>query len=554
MKRFNEIKTRNELADFLGISRRHLAYSLYIKNETDQYITFEIPKKSGGTRKIDAPIGTRKRIQDCLKTSLEAYRQQIRMEQSIQSKLSYGYEQGRGIIQNAEVHRNKRFLINIDIKDFFPSIHFGRIKGYFEKNKNYLLPPEVAIVLAQIVCFQGKLPQGAPTSPVISNMIFEILDWRLLKIAKKYRLNYTRYVDDMSFSTNDVSIVNRFDDFIIEISDELSNGGFSINPNKIRFQNCYQRQEVTGLIVNQKINIKHEYYKLTRAMADSLYKNGEYFIDGERGTIAQLEGRFSFAKQLDDYNRKKKGENRYTKTGRDLDYQRFVFYKRFVVNEKPLIITEGPTDILYLKAALKKYANRYPNLISRNGDTFEWKLSFLKRTNNFCDLFEVSPDGADAIKGIYQHFKSNKGHAYYFYETRNMKYGSPIIMLFDNELKIKKSPIKNFINECGNVDYRNKLETDLNEKLYSHLKYNAWIATLPIGQNEKREIEDLLNQQEVSAIRLNGKSFEKNSKDSSKYFGKKALAQHMYSNYSRYDYSGFIPLLNNINVIVSMNK
>lgn len=111
---FNEIKTRNELADFLGIKRSTLSYVLYKKKTENYYISFEIAKKSGGKRKIDAPVGTLKSIQKKLADKLYCYQEKIRAENKIIPKVSNAFEKGKNIITNAEIHRNKRFVLNID--------------------------------------------------------------------------------------------------------------------------------------------------------------------------------------------------------------------------------------------------------------------------------------------------------------------------------------------------------------------------------------------------------------------------------------------------------
>lgn len=101
------------------------------------------------------------------------------------------------------IHKNKRYILNIDLENFFNSFHFGRVMGYFNKNRYFNFDKKMSIIIAQLCCLNGALPQGAPTSPIISNLICRIFDYRILKITKKYKLNYTRYADDLTFSTND---------------------------------------------------------------------------------------------------------------------------------------------------------------------------------------------------------------------------------------------------------------------------------------------------------------------------------------------------------------
>ncbi len=178
------------------------------------------------------------------------------------------------------------------------------------KNRNYQFPKEVATAIAQIACYEGKLPQGAPSSPIITNMICNIFDMRLLHLAKKYKLDYTRYADDLSFSTNNKKFVECEEKFFEELALEITRAGFAINSKKTRVQYKDSHQEVTGIVVNKKLNVDRKYYKMTRAMAYELYKNGEFKIDGkESGTINQLEGRFSYINQLDKYNSKPNREN-----------------------------------------------------------------------------------------------------------------------------------------------------------------------------------------------------------------------------------------------------
>src|SRR5690606_25401369 len=99
-------------------------------------------------------------------------------------------------------HIGKKNVLNIDLKDYFDCFNFGRVRGFFLKNNNFKLNPDVATTIAQIACYNDTLPQGSPCSPVISNLITHALDIRLASLAKKHSCVYTRYADDLTFSTN----------------------------------------------------------------------------------------------------------------------------------------------------------------------------------------------------------------------------------------------------------------------------------------------------------------------------------------------------------------
>ena len=180
----------------------------------------------------------------------------------------------KGIKGNALMHKNKRWVINIDLKDFFPSIHFGRVRGLFLAEP-FHCTEEAATVLAQIACCDGHLAQGAPTSPIISNLICRRLDNQLLRFAKENRFSYTRYADDITFSTNLPvlpDVLGTLDnDEKLHLSAELrkiieEDNGFILNENKIRYASRHNRQEVTGLIVNTKVNVPRRFVKQVRAM------------------------------------------------------------------------------------------------------------------------------------------------------------------------------------------------------------------------------------------------------------------------------------------------
>ncbi|MBX0356076.1 retron Ec67 family RNA-directed DNA polymerase/endonuclease [Halobacillus sp. Nhm2S1] len=556
MLKFNEIKTRNELAEYLNIPRRQLSYILYVKGINNLYTSFEIPKKNGGSRKINAPSGDLKDIQLKLAEALYAH---VKKKLNKKNNISHAFEKNKSIITNAKIHRNKRWVLNIDLENFFESIHFGRVRGFFNKNNNFLLPIEVATVIAQISCYEGKLPQGGPSSPVISNLICEILDYRLLKIAKKYKLNYTRYADDLTFSTNEKKFPELQMDFYKEISKEIRRAGFIVNEKKKRLQYEDSRQEVTGLVVNKKVNVNRTYYKKTRAMAHQLYKQGSFEIDGEPATINQLEGRFAFINQLTWYNNKIDGVKRNFRnlSSREREYQKFLFYKYFFSNPKPLIVTEGKTDIAYIKSALKNLHDEYPDLISKNSDgTFELKVSFLKKTKRLKYFLGIYQDGGSALNNIYEFFDSRKpipNYIKYFKKISNSLPQNPVFLMFDNEIRSgKKKPIGKFIDHVKLGDEKKGiLEKDYMVNIVDNLN----ILTVPLIKGKSEcDIEDLFDDTVLSHI-INGKEFnKKDNYDSSKYYGKEIFSKHILKNYTSVDFSEFRSVLNNINNIVNDQK
>ena len=138
-------------------------------------------------------------------------------------------------------------------------------------------------------------------------------------------------------------------------------------------------------------------------MAHHLYSTGEYLIDGVPGSIKQLEGCFSFIDQLDHYNNildpQEIKHDAFNLNSREKQYQAFIFYKYLFANDTPVIVTEGKTDIRYIKAALKSLYNKYPRLIQKDAEgTFVYKFSFFKRTKRWKYFFGISLDGADAMR------------------------------------------------------------------------------------------------------------------------------------------------------------
>ena len=553
------IKTRNDFAKFIGVKLQTLTYLLYIKKIDNCYNTLEIPKKNGDTRTICVPNKNLKKVQKKLYNKLSTYYDEIKTQNNFTSKISHGFEKNRSIVTNAEVHKNKRYVVNLDLLDFFPSINFGRVRSYFIKNNYFEINDDIATILAQLTCYKGTLPQGASTSPLIANMICNIMDIRILKIAKKYRLDYTRYADDLTFSTNNKYFLNDYDKFLEDIKNIIHRSGFELNSKKTRLLFSNSRQEVTGLVVNKKISVPKEYYKNTRAMAHSLYKNGYFLIDDEVGTIEQLEGRFSFINQINLYNIDNKKKNMWHLNSKEKQYQKFMIYKTFYANEKPLIITEGKTDVLYIKAALKKYYKYFPNLITKkdNGN-FVFHVNFFKRKQKHSYYLNLVKDGADTIKNIYSNCyiktKNNKNitTVHDFKKLCGERETNPVILIFDNEMVSNKDrPLKKFLNEIKvNASQKDKLK----ENLYINICDNLYLCTYQLNNKEacEIEIEDLFPA-DVLEHEINGRKFsKKDSTHDNGFYGKNEFSQYVYSNYESIDFSNFISLLSAINEIIEL--
>ncbi len=369
---FFQLESRQDIAEILDISVKQLNYYLYILPEHLRYKRFEIPKKRGGSREIFAPATALKIVQQKLNQVLQSV---------YEAKPSaHGFVPEKSILSNAQPHARKKYVLNLDLKDFFPSINFGRVRGLF-MGYPYYRNHEVATTLAQICCFNGYLPQGAPTSPVVSNMICAKLDAQLQRVAKKYRGTYTRYADDITFSTSRPKFPSALaylsdETGKIEIGDELKNiiqeNWFEIHDRKTRLQPYSKRQEVTGLTVNVFPNVKRDFVREIRGMLHAWDKYGYEAAEKtyrqkyagnhpehERESISflrVLQGKLNFLKMV-------KGENNrvylnlvkwFWKLAPELAKPEIIAPPLLA---KPMIYTEGKTDWKHLKtafSALKK--------------------------------------------------------------------------------------------------------------------------------------------------------------------------------------------------------
>ncbi|MDO8881224.1 MAG: reverse transcriptase domain-containing protein [Coriobacteriia bacterium] len=269
---FLAILDLEDLASFFGTAYEDLGRLIYGYKPQYKYRTFLIPKKRSGYRKISTPCKSLRRIQNRLKAALdEVYRPKASV---------HGFVNDRSIVTNADAHLRKRYVFNLDLRDFYGSIHFGRVRNLFMKDP-FSFSYEVATVVAQICCFEGSLPAGAPTSPVVSNMIARKLDSRLQTMARRRNCTYSRYADDITFSFDKPRLPHDLVDTSgmhaqpgAALLQAIEDNGFEVNYEKVRLTGRSQRMEVTGLTVNEAVNVRRQYVRELSSMLHAWEKFG----------------------------------------------------------------------------------------------------------------------------------------------------------------------------------------------------------------------------------------------------------------------------------------
>ena len=277
---FANLHSARDVADILEVPYGQLMYITSQRADKYGYSTFTIPKRSGEDRTISAPHPTLKILQSKMNHILKLVYEP--------RASTHGFAEGRSVRTNAERHTKRRYVLNIDLVDFFPSIHFGRIRGVL-MSKPYGVGAPAATVLARI-CSQEtpdgrKLPQGAPTSPILSNMVCRRMDRELSALARESHCTYSRYADDITFSTNAREFPQNVAAYgpsggtnDVVLGDDLrriiNENDFTINESKVRIQKRGQHQEVTGLTVNQFPNVRRNFIRQIRAMLHDWSVNG----------------------------------------------------------------------------------------------------------------------------------------------------------------------------------------------------------------------------------------------------------------------------------------
>jgi retron-type reverse transcriptase len=223
---------------------------------------------------------------------------------------AHGFRAGRSIVTNARPHVGAEAVINLDLQDFFPSISYRRVKGLF-RTFGY---SEAAATIFGLLCTQATteqvgldgrtyfvatgarhLPQGAPTSPAITNILCRRLDRRLLTAAEDLGFTYTRYADDMTFSASGDSLRN-LGGVIDRVKSIVKHEGFTVHPDKTRVLRRSRQQDVTGVVVNSKLNVSRRELKRFRAALYQIEKDGPVGKQWGRSpdVIASLQGYANF--------------------------------------------------------------------------------------------------------------------------------------------------------------------------------------------------------------------------------------------------------------------
>lgn len=274
-ERFLSITNIEELVDIMNyvasilyekpsrISIKQLCFFSDPKNNHLKYNSFSLKKKSGKLRVINAPKRDLKFILRVLNEIFQAV--------AAPSNYAFGFVKDKSIVDNARVHINSNYVYNIDLEDFFHSFTYRSLIKLFKyepfnfKGKNTKLCHLLAGLCTCNITIDGEsllvLPQGSPTSPTLSNLLCDTLDYKMNLYSERRKCKYTRYADDITFSSD----YNIFDDYFHDkIDGIIKSEKLEINPKKTRLQRKTLRQEVTGLVVNEKVNVKRRYVKQIR--------------------------------------------------------------------------------------------------------------------------------------------------------------------------------------------------------------------------------------------------------------------------------------------------
>jgi retron-type reverse transcriptase len=258
----------DELARRFGVSVDDLRHA------DVSYFEHFIPKRSGGSRRLLIPNPELKRLQRLI---LHRLLKGLRTHSAVT-----GFETGLSIVENALPHVGQAVVVKLDVSDFFPNTRAERVDAYFRRVG---WDAECAALLTRLTTYEDGLPQGAPTSPRLSNLVNYRLDWTIERfVSQRRRGTYTRYADDITISFPR-DYPKRVRGVVQFVAKRLKREGYSLNRSKIRILRQHQQQRVTGLVVNDRVNVPRRIRRKLRAVEHRLDR-------GQRATLTreQLEG------------------------------------------------------------------------------------------------------------------------------------------------------------------------------------------------------------------------------------------------------------------------
>lgn len=303
------LKTAQEVAHAMGITVPELRFLTFHRpvSRVCHYQRFYVPKRTGGLRLISAPMPRLKRAQHWILDHVLAL---LPVHES-----AHGFIRGRSIVTNAGPHVAQSIVINLDLKDFFPSIRYPRVRGLFQ---SFGYSPQVATLFA-LLCTElptdkveidglhfyvqngvRHLPQGAPSSPMLTNLLCRRLDKRLMGLAQKWGFRYTRYADDMTFSV-DIDHVQHLGCLLSGVRYILAQEDFTLHPKKQRIMRASRRQEVTGIVVNHHPTVCRETLHRFRSTVYQVEKDGPSgkHWNGNKDVLSALHSFAHFVKMVD---------------------------------------------------------------------------------------------------------------------------------------------------------------------------------------------------------------------------------------------------------------
>lgn len=265
-----------QLSSFFGIKWRSLKK---ITRQLDkEYKFFYVIQKNGKRRKITSPSLVLSNIQKTINKSI--------LTKHKRKENVFGFYSKTNHIKNAEYHIGSKYMLNLDIKNFFGSINTKQV--YFVFNKIYGFNKSVSTMLTKLTTYEGVLPQGAPTSPMLSNLVFRNMDYRINALCEKLQIKYSRYADDLTFSS-EIDFNRKY--VYSKVNQILQSNYYEINTSKTRMLDY--DLSVTGLnIIENKLQIPRRYIK---KITQELYYINKFGIE------SHLEKSFSFKKETETY-------------------------------------------------------------------------------------------------------------------------------------------------------------------------------------------------------------------------------------------------------------